>query len=139
MAAKKKTTAKAKAMAKDYGKRADFGADVEAHLAKAKGEQRKILDALRAIIKAAIPGVEESMKWGRPIYSKNGMIAYIKAFSEHVSLGIMAHADMLDDPDGRLQGESGKGGHVKLTSMKDVDKALFTNWLKTIAKENAKP
>lgn len=130
MAVKKKA-------AKDYGRRADFGAGAEAYLAKVKGEQRKILDALRAIIKAAVPDVEESIKWGRPIYSKNGMIAYIKAFSGHVSFGLMAHADKLDDPDGRLEGESGIGGHVKLKSTKDVDKALFTKWLKTIAKANA--
>jgi hypothetical protein len=123
--------------AKDYGKRPDFGAEAEAYLAKVKGEPRKILDELRRIIKAAVPGVEESIKWGRPIYSKNGMIAYIKAFSNHVSLGLMAHAKKLDDPDGRIEGESGIGGHVKLTSMSDIDAPRFTTWLKTVAAANA--
>jgi hypothetical protein len=135
MAAKKKKSAAPK---KKASRRADYGIPVDAYLAKVKGEPRKILDELRRIIKAAVPGVEETVKWGRPFYTKNGNLAYIKAFTKHVSFGLLAHADKLDDPDRRLEGESGIGGHVKLTSTKEIDAPLFTKWLRTIASANAR-
>jgi hypothetical protein len=41
----------------------------------------------------------------------------------------------MDDPDGRLEG-GGNGRHVKLASLREVDRRRFASWVKTAARLN---
>jgi uncharacterized protein len=61
--------------------------DVGAYIANAAAEARPILEALRAIITAAVPDVEESISWGVPFYRYHGALGGYAAYKQHVSFG----------------------------------------------------
>lgn len=132
-----KKTAKKKKAEPAYGRRKDFGGPIESYIATLQGEQREIAERLRTIIKKAAPGAEEQLKWGMPVYSKDGLLCYFRAFSGHVSFGFYDHRDALVDPRRVLEG-TGKGAHVKLRFLDDVEPARFEAWIKTVAARNAK-
>jgi hypothetical protein len=138
VAAKKKATKKKqpRASASGYSRRKDFGGPIESYISTLKGEQREIADRLRTIIKKAAPGAEEQLKWGMPVYSKNGLLCYFRAFANHVSFGFYDHRDVLQDPRGVLEG-TGKGAHVKLRFVDDVEPARFDAWIRAVAARNA--
>jgi hypothetical protein len=137
-AKKKVAPAKKKAAvpAKKHGRRKDFGGPIESYISTLIGEQRDIGERLRTIIKKAAPGAEEQLKWGMPVYSKDGLLCYFRAFGGHVSFGFYDHVDVLQDPERVLEG-TGKGAHVKLRHVDDVNPARFEAWVRAVAAKNA--
>ena len=60
---------------------------VAAYIAKAPPVARRALKQLRAVIKAAAPGITERMSYGIPTFDLDGKrLLYIAAFKEHVSV-----------------------------------------------------
>lgn len=119
-----------------YGKRKDFGGPIESYISTLDGERRAIAEKLRAIVKKAAPGSDEMLKWGMPVYSKGGLLCYFRAFGGHVAFGFYDHRDLLEDPEGLLEG-TGKGAHIKLRYLDDVNPARFEGWVRTVAAKNA--
>ena len=64
--------------------------DVDSYIADCAEEARPILEALRAIVKATIPAVEEGISWGVPFYRYHGALAGFAAYKNHVSFGLGA-------------------------------------------------
>jgi uncharacterized protein len=62
--------------------------DVDSYIAAAAAESRPILDELRAVIKATVPGVEEGISWGVPFYKHHGPLAGFAVYKHHVSFGV---------------------------------------------------
>jgi hypothetical protein len=91
-----------------------------------KGE---IVSRVRQIVLEAAPEAEESIKWAQPVYDSNGPFAYIKAFKNAVNFGFWRGVD-LKDPKGVLQGSGEKMRHVKLTSLEEIDTALFADFVR---------
>jgi uncharacterized protein YdhG (YjbR/CyaY superfamily) len=62
-------------------------ASVEAYLASLPDDQRTVLEALRATIRAAAPGAVEQIAYGMPAFRANGrfLVSYA-AFKRHFSL-----------------------------------------------------
>ena len=60
---------------------------VEAYLTALPDDQRSVLEALRATIRAAAPGAVESIAYGMPAFRANGrfLVSYA-AFKRHFSL-----------------------------------------------------
>ena len=54
---------------------------VDAYIARAQPFARPILEHLRAVVHAACPDVEETMKWSTPHFTYKGMMAGMAAFS----------------------------------------------------------
>lgn len=79
---------------------------VEDYFAMLDPMKRKISQAVRKTIKEAAPDIEEELKWGQPTYSKEGLVAYVFAAKDHVTLGFLKGAT-LKSLDERFQG-SGK-------------------------------
>lgn len=67
---------------------------------------RRIVEALRLIILNTDPEFTESIKWGNPVYERNGRVCYLAATNAYVSLGFFNGA-ILADPD-RIMGVRAK-------------------------------
>jgi hypothetical protein len=129
VAAAKKTPA-----AKKAASRADLGAPVDSWFARQPQPQRAILDALRALVHQAAPDASGSLKWGMPFYTLGGgMMCALTSHRAHVNLVLSGPSDGFADPDGRLEGESKAGRHLKLRTLEELPRAAVLRWLRTAA------
>ena len=60
---------------------------VDAHIAKSAEFAKPVLEYIRATAHAAIPDVEESIKWGMPFFEHGKPVAMMAAFKQHVRFG----------------------------------------------------
>ena len=61
---------------------------VDAKIAGAPDFAQPVLRHLRVVVHRAGPGVEETIKWGRPFFLyKGAMLCFMAAFSKHCSFG----------------------------------------------------
>ena len=61
-------------------------ADPDAYVAALAGWQRTCVEQLRAAV-AAVPGLEEVVKWGHLVYLSNGPVLLIRAEEQRVLFG----------------------------------------------------
>lgn len=97
--------------------------------------QADLVTRLRGIIKDAVPGVNESMKWGRPFFERNGPICYIVAHSKWVNFGFWRGVK-LQDPKELLEGTGEEKRHIKLKTPEQIDKGAFMELLRQAVKLN---
>lgn len=112
--------------------RKDLGSSVDVYTAALEGPVREIADALVALVREAVPDAKGELKWGMPVFSRNGAICYVRAYAGYVRFGFTEHIDALVDPEGRLEG-SGAGRHVKFTRAAQIDRAQLTTWIRAVA------
>ena len=74
--------------------------DVDAYIATADGEARRVLEELRALVRSTIPEVEEWISYGVPFYKHHGELAGFAVYKHHVSFGTAAA--VLDDEDRKV-------------------------------------
>lgn len=94
---------------------------VDAYIAKAGPFAQPILQHFRALVRRALPQVEEGIKWGMPAFMACGKnVAGMAAFKAHCA--IIIHGD------GRMGDKEGMGGYGKVTALSDLpdDPALET-------------
>jgi len=60
---------------------------VDAYIAKSEKFAQPILVHLRAVVHAACPRVEETMKWSMPHFDYKGMLCGMAAFKQHCVFG----------------------------------------------------
>lgn len=77
----------------------------------------------------ADPELKESIKWGNPVYEKEGLVCYLAATKSYVSLGFFNGAS-LSDPDQLIEGTGKKMRHVKVRNLDEVRSRHFTAWVK---------
>jgi uncharacterized protein YdeI (YjbR/CyaY-like superfamily) len=100
---------------------------IDAYIANAAPFARPILARLRAIVHAALPRAEETIKWGMPHFTVSGKnLAGMAAFKAHCSFVI--HGE------GRLGGDAGMGQFGKIASLEHIpDEAMLAESLKQAA------
>jgi uncharacterized protein YdhG (YjbR/CyaY superfamily) len=59
---------------------------VDEYIAGFTGDTRKKLEALRAAIRAAAPGAQETISYHMPAYMQGGPLVYFAAFKTHIGL-----------------------------------------------------
>ncbi len=59
---------------------------VDEYLAGVPGPERAALEHLRAVIRAAAPGAEETIGYQMPAYKYHGPLVFFAAFPHHLSL-----------------------------------------------------
>lgn len=101
---------------------------VDDYVSALKGWQKEVAQKLRLIVREAAPEAEEAIKWGQPVYSFGGPLAYFKAFKNAVNFGFWRGAEM-EDPQGVLVGSGEKMRHVKISSVEEVDKEVLTDFI----------
>jgi uncharacterized protein YdeI (YjbR/CyaY-like superfamily) len=60
---------------------------VDAYIEKSAAFARPILEHIRALVHAAVPDVEEAMKWSFPHFMYKGMLCSMAAFKSHCAFG----------------------------------------------------
>ena len=98
---------------------------VDAYIKKAPPFAQPILKHLRAIVHAATPGVQETMKWSTPHFDYKGIFCGMSAFKAHVAFGFWK-ALLLQDVLPGEGGMSAAGQFGRITSIDDLpsDRAL---------------
>ena len=62
--------------------------DVDAYILAAPAEARPTLEAVRAVFRSTLPGAEERIAWGVPIYRVHRDVGGFAAYTGHVSVGL---------------------------------------------------
>jgi uncharacterized protein YdeI (YjbR/CyaY-like superfamily) len=98
---------------------------VDAYIRKAQPFARPILIHIRKIVHAAVPDVQETMKWSSPHFDYKGIFCGMSAFKQHVGFGFWKAGLMKDVLPG--DGLSAAGQFGRIASIKDLpgDKALI--------------
>jgi hypothetical protein len=91
-------------------------------------ETAAIIQRLRQVVKASVPGVEEIIYHGALGYSPTGApydrIIYIWPAKQHVTLGFF-FGTHLKDPRKLLEGEGARMRHVKVRTMTEADNSAL--------------
>lgn len=119
-----------------YARRDDLGEKADAYFAAIPEPFRAIAARVRKIVRAAAPDASEEIKWGMPVYSRKGLLCYVRFQSAYLSLGFYEAGTSLGDPDGLLAGTGEKMRHVKIRGPKDVRPDLFARWVLEAADYN---
>ena len=111
---------------------------VDAYIATSADFAQPILTHLRELVHAAVPDVEETMKWSFPHFDYHGILCSMAAFKQHCSFGFWKASIMFDPHKifGRLN-ETAMGNFGRITNLKDLpsDKILIS-YIKEAAKLN---
>ena len=116
--------------------RDDYGCPADIYFAAIDGKVGQLATALRALVLKAAPDLIEMIKWGVPVYQRegrNGWICSIRAAKSRVSLQLGAIGSRLDDPHGLLEGTGKNLRHVKIRSENDLDAPQITLWIRQAA------
>ncbi len=101
--------------------------DVDDYVSNVDHRLRPQFQKLRSLIKKALPDAVESVKWGVPYYSLNGVgVASLGDYNAHVNLYFMQGAKLSSE---LLEG-TGKGmRHISVKSLDDIKQKEFTKLL----------
>jgi uncharacterized protein YdeI (YjbR/CyaY-like superfamily) len=91
---------------------------VDAYIAQAAEFARPILTHLRALVHAACPGVNETIKWGFPHFEYKGVLCSMASFKAHCAFGFW-HSEMRAITEG-LASETAMGQFGRITRSKDL-------------------
>jgi hypothetical protein len=97
---------------------------VDAYIRKSQPFAQPILHHIRKVVHAAVPDVQETMKWSTPHFDYKGIFCGMSAFKAHVGFGFWKSGLMKDLLPG--SGLSAAGQFGKIESIKDLpsDKEL---------------
>ena len=106
----------------------------EKYIAEQAPAKAAALKKLRTLVIQAIPDADVSIKWGVPIYQRNGKnICALASFKDNVALNIFAPPTALKDPKKKLEGE-GKGSRMyKVRTAAEIDGPSVLGWVKAAA------
>ncbi len=109
-------------------------ATFDLYLADQKPKNRTLIRALRKFVKATVPKLEESVKWGNGCWVKaKEPIAYVYSAPDLVQFGFFRGAS-LPDPRGLLEGKGEYVRHAKVRKLGDIDAAAFAALLRAAAR-----
>ena len=95
--------------------------EIDDYINKAKPTISDWLQELRSIIHDAIPGVQENIKWGQPVFANPKNVCYIYATKDYAGLGFY-DGTKFNDTTGLLEGEGKKLRHIKIPSEEILEK-----------------
>lgn len=86
---------------------------IDAYIAKAAPFAQPILAHFRALVRRALPEIEEGIKWGMPAFMVGGKnVAGMAAFKAHCAVMIHGQGELGDTP--------GMGGYGKVAALADL-------------------
>jgi uncharacterized protein YdeI (YjbR/CyaY-like superfamily) len=89
---------------------------IDAYIEKAQPFAKPILRHVRKIVHQAVPGVEETIKWGFPHFQYKGILCSIAAFKAHCALGFWNASVLQEDQKHR----TAMGQFGRITSTADL-------------------
>ena len=132
-----KKTATTKPAPKTNAAKSGSDPSVASYFAQQSADKRALLEKLRALVAKGVPDATPTIKWGIPVYQRNGRnLCALAAFKEHVAINYFVGPGVLTDPGKKLEG--GKTNRLlKVRSAGDIDAATITRWLKAAAAANS--
>jgi uncharacterized protein YdeI (YjbR/CyaY-like superfamily) len=108
---------------------------IDAYIARSAEFAQPILNHLRAVVHAACPDVEETMKWSFPHFDYKGeMMCSMASFKAHCAFGFWKGSLIFDDG---AKSELAMGQFGRITSVKDLpSKKELTAYIKKAMKLN---
>ncbi|MFA9219116.1 MAG: YdeI family protein [Sphingomonadaceae bacterium] len=91
---------------------------VDAYIAAAADFAQPVLNHVRAVVHAACPDVEETMKWSFPHFMYHGMLCSMAAFKSHCALNFWKAALLIDAADDK--GKQAMGQFGRITTIADL-------------------
>lgn len=88
--------------------------DTDTWFAALDPAQHEILADLRALILATDDNIEETLKWGQPCYTQNGLFCYLQKAKAHVTIGFQKGAQIVDDAN-LLEGQGKDMRHLRFS------------------------
>ena len=85
---------------------------IDAYIAKSADFAQPILTHLRAVVHAACPDAEETMKWSFPHFQYKGMLCSMAAFKAHCAFGFWKAELLLAAADSKTQEAMGQFGRI---------------------------
>lgn len=76
--------------------KASKAATVDEFVSESPKEARRVLQQIREVVKVAVPGVEETMGYGKPYYKYHGWMTGVTLYTKHLGVEIW---DGLTDSD----------------------------------------
>lgn len=105
---------------------------VDAYIEKSADFAKPILERLREIVHSAVPGAEETIKWGAPYFDYKGPICGMVAFKRHCAFVFWKDSLVVDNPSDEAMGQLGR-----IESLEDLPpKRALNAWLKKAVKLN---
>ena len=81
---------------------------------------------LRQLIFEVSESMTEEIKWGKPSYSRDGLVCYLQTAKSHINFGFYQGAQ-LDDREGLLEGDGTKMRHIRVRKLADIQPGPFKN------------
>jgi hypothetical protein len=132
-----KKTATKKPAAKTTAAKSASDPTVASYFAQQPADKRAILEKLRALVAKGVPDAMPTIKWGVPVYQRNGRnLCALAAFKDHVAINFFVAPSVLADPGKKLEG--GKTNRLlKVRTAGDIEAGTITRWLKAAAAANS--
>ncbi|MGH7669497.1 MAG: YdeI/OmpD-associated family protein [Gemmatimonadaceae bacterium] len=109
---------------------------VDIYIANAADFAQPILTHLRKLVHAAVPEVEETIKWGCPHYYYHGNVCAMASFKTHASFGFWKNS-LVVPANKRPADSDAHGSFGRLQSLKDLPSAKeLTAYIKKAAALN---
>ncbi|MRW92837.1 hypothetical protein GJ699_22825 [Duganella sp. FT80W] len=107
---------------------------VDAYIAKSADFAQPILEHLRAVVHAACPEVEETMKWSFPHFMYKGMMCSMASFKAHCAFGFWKAELLMADDEVKREA---MGHFGRITAVKDLpSKKVLAGYIKQAMKLN---
>jgi uncharacterized protein YdeI (YjbR/CyaY-like superfamily) len=88
---------------------------VDAYIAKQPDFAKPVLAYLRDVVHQGCPDCEESIKWGAPAFSHNGLIGIMAAFKEYAAFNLWK-GTLIVGPGGKSLEAAGSLGKIRTVS-----------------------
>jgi hypothetical protein len=99
-------------------------------------KHRAIVRAVRRVMRDLAPNSVEAVSYNMPVWKGRKIICWIASSGDHVNFGF-THGVGFEDRYGLLQGSGKVGRHIKLTSIRDVDKRILGYYVRQALREDA--
>ena len=93
---------------------------VDAYIAKSADFAKPILIQIRRVVHANCAEIEETMKWGMPSFTYEGILCGMAAFKAHATFGFWHKGMNQELPKEFLKLERGMGQFGRMTSVNDL-------------------
>ena len=110
---------------------------VDAYIAKSANFAQPILRHLRALVHAACPAAEETIKWGMPSFTYRGILCGLAGFKAHCAFGFWHQGTTKIIKQAGGKAEQAMGSLGRITSLADLpgDRAMI-RYIRQAAKLN---
>ena len=108
---------------------------VDAYIAKSPDFAQPILKHIRKLVHKADPEIEETVKWGMPSFTHEGIVCQMAAFKQHAAFGFWK-SKLVMDSKGR-QADAAMGSFGRIDNLKDLPSdAKLVSYIKKAVKLN---